>query len=51
MSSAHPRPAPPLLVIEFLTRISDIIVEYFGSCSEKVVFANVVTIYQVRRLA
>jgi hypothetical protein len=39
--------APPLLVMELLYHMHDVFVDYFGSCSETVILANTVIVYQV----
>ena len=38
---------PPLFVIEFLHRIVDVFMEYFGECSETKIKENYVTVYEV----
>ena len=41
---------PPLFVIEFLHRIVDVFMEYFGECTEMKIKENYVTVYEVYRL-
>ena len=43
--------APPLFVMEFLTRVADTIVVYFDKLSETVIKSNIVTVYQVHSLS
>ena len=38
---------PPLFVIEFLHRIVDVFMEYFGDCTELKIKENYVTVYEV----
>ncbi|XP_061646979.1 AP-3 complex subunit mu-1 [Phyllopteryx taeniolatus] len=38
---------PPLFVIEFLHRVADTLQDYFGECSESVIKANLVTVYEI----
>ncbi|CAI8055936.1 AP-3 complex subunit mu-1 [Geodia barretti] len=38
---------PPLFVIEFLHRIVDVFMEYFGECSETKIKENYVTVYEL----
>ena len=39
--------APPLFVLEFLHRVLDVFVSYFGDVDEMVVKRNFSTVYQV----
>ena len=43
-------PVPPLMVIEFLHRVSDIFGEYFGEVNEHSIKDNFITVYQVYSL-
>ena len=38
---------PPLFVIEFLHRVMDTFVDYFGDCSESIIKDNYVVVYEL----
>ncbi len=38
---------PPLFVIEFLHRVIDTFIDYFGECSESIVKENYVVVYEL----
>lgn len=38
---------PPLFVIEFLHRVIDTFVDYFGDCSESIIKENYVVVYEL----
>ena len=40
-------PVPPLFVIEFLHRVMDTFVDYFGDCSESIIKDNYVVVYEL----
>ncbi|XP_004077235.1 AP-3 complex subunit mu-1 [Oryzias latipes] len=45
--SAIQTEVPPLFVIEFLHRVGDTFLDYFGECSETVIKDNVVIVYEL----